>query len=111
MELSVRSAVDKGPFLVVTPRHLRTTYDLFLLEGVLLGCWKRMVVSLEFIVGHFENLNLYVCSCQILESILRSIVFQIYPLTLTLHRDQIEVFKKSNGYENIDSNILLLYIF
>ena len=50
------------------------------------------------------------CSCQILESILRSIVFQIYPIILTLHRPryQIEVFKLLNGYENIDSNI---YIF
>ena len=41
------SAADKGHFLVVTPPHLRTSYNLFLLEDGCIGSWKKMVVSLS----------------------------------------------------------------
>ena len=38
---------DRGHFLVVTPPHRRTSYNLFFLEGGCIGSWKRMVVSLS----------------------------------------------------------------
>ena len=41
------SAAVLGHFLIVTPTHLRTSYNLFCLEGGCLGSWKRMVVSLS----------------------------------------------------------------
>ena len=41
------SAADKGHFLVVTPPHLRTSYNLFFLEYGCIASWKRMVVSLS----------------------------------------------------------------
>ena len=41
------SAADKGHFLVVTPPHLRTSYNLFFLEDGCIASWKRMVVSLS----------------------------------------------------------------
>ena len=46
-EHSPISAADKGHFLVVTPPHLRTSYNLFFLEDGCIGSWKRMVVSLS----------------------------------------------------------------
>ena len=36
-----------GHFLIVTPTHLRTSYNLFFLEGGCPGSWKRMVASLS----------------------------------------------------------------
>ena len=41
------SAADRGHFLVVTPPHRRTSYNLFFLEGGCIGSWKTMVVSLS----------------------------------------------------------------
>ena len=40
------SAAVLGHFLVITPLHLRTSYNLFFLEEGCIGSWKRMVVSL-----------------------------------------------------------------
>ena len=45
--LFTNSAAVLGHFLIVTPTHLRTSYNLFFLEGGCLGSWKRMVVSLN----------------------------------------------------------------
>ena len=49
MDASVHhnSAADKGHFLVVTPPHLRTSYNLFFLEDGCIGSWKRTVVSVR----------------------------------------------------------------
>ena len=65
----------------VTPRHLRTSYNLLFMSWELEtdGCES------EFIEGHFENRILNVCSNRIRESIWRNILFQIYPLLFTLH--------------------------
>ena len=41
------SAADKGHFLVVTPPHVRTSYNLFFLEDGCIVSWKRVVVSLS----------------------------------------------------------------
>ena len=45
----------------VTPPHLRTSNNLFVLQGGCLGSWKRMVCGSEFIVGSFEN-RIYMCA-------------------------------------------------
>ena len=47
LHLLSHSAADKGHFLVVTPPHLRTSYNVFFLEDGCIGIWKRMVVSLS----------------------------------------------------------------
>ena len=44
---AVNSAADRGHFWVVTPPHLRTTYNIFFLEDGCFGSWKMMVVSLS----------------------------------------------------------------